>query len=281
MGMILGLTDGLIVGLNGGLVLGLSSGLTSGLIAGLIVSFFEDIQPVETVKWSWKVAWQSIKLGFRFGLIGGPILGLSFGLIGGPVLGLGVGLISGLIVGLIVGLVLGLIVGLFGGFRGSEIHQKEKPNQSIRLSLRNAIILGMSFGLILGLIRGLFHGLINELSFGLNEALSFGLSVNDGLILGLNRWLSVGPSEALFFVWSDGPILGLIVGLLGGGSACIRHLALRLMLYRSSYSPWNYAHFLDYAAERLFLQKIGGGYIFVHRMLLEHFAAMPLEQEKH
>lgn len=281
VGMILGLTDGLIVGLNGGLVLGLSSGLTSGLIAGLIVSFFEDIQPVETVKWSWKVAWQSIKLGFRFGLIGGPILGLSFGLIGGPVLGLGVGLISGLIVGLIVGLVLGLIVGLFGGFRGSEIHQKEKPNQSIRLSLRNAIILGMSFGLILGLIRGLFHGLINELSFGLNEALSFGLSVNDGLILGLNRWLSVGPSEALFFVWSDGPILGLIVGLLGGGSACIRHLALRLMLYRSSYSPWNYAHFLDYAAERLFLQKIGGGYIFVHRMLLEHFAAMPLEQEKH
>ncbi|MEB3295717.1 MAG: hypothetical protein VKJ24_21415 [Synechococcales bacterium] len=37
---------------------------------------------------------------------------------------------------------------------------------------------------------------------------------------------------------------------------------------------WNYARFLDHAVDRLFLQKVGGGYIFVHRMLLEHFAAM-------
>ena len=34
----------------------------------------------------------------------------------------------------------------------------------------------------------------------------------------------------------------------------------------------NHARFLDYAAERIFLQKVGGGYIFVHRTLLEHFA---------
>jgi len=72
----------------------------------------------------------------------------------------------------------------------------------------------------------------------------------------------------------------LIFGLIGGGSACIRHFALRFVLCYLGYSPWNYARFLDYAAERLFLQKVGGGYIFVHRMLLEHFAAMPLEQEK-
>ena len=41
--------------------------------------------------------------------------------------------------------------------------------------------------------------------------------------------------------------------------------------------PRNYARFLDYAAEELtFLQKVGGGYIFVHRYLLEYFAAMEL-----
>jgi hypothetical protein len=39
--------------------------------------------------------------------------------------------------------------------------------------------------------------------------------------------------------------------------------------------PWNYAAFLDYAASRVFLRKVGGGYIFVHRMLLEYFAALP------
>ena len=31
--------------------------------------------------------------------------------------------------------------------------------------------------------------------------------------------------------------------------------------------------FLDYAAERLFLRKVGSGYLFVHRLLLEYFAA--------
>jgi len=28
---------------------------------------------------------------------------------------------------------------------------------------------------------------------------------------------------------------------------------------------------LDYAADRIFLQKVGGGYIFIHRMLMEYF----------
>jgi hypothetical protein len=32
--------------------------------------------------------------------------------------------------------------------------------------------------------------------------------------------------------------------------------------------------FLDYAAERMFLRKVGGGYIFVHRLLQDYFAAL-------
>ena len=63
------------------------------------------------------------------------------------------------------------------------------------------------------------------------------------------------------------------------GSACLRHFSLRWMLYRMGYIPWSYARFLNYATERLFLQKVGGGYIFIHRMLLEHFAQMKLEQK--
>ena len=30
----------------------------------------------------------------------------------------------------------------------------------------------------------------------------------------------------------------------------------------------------DYATERVFLRKVGGGYIFIHRTLMEHFASM-------
>ena len=38
--------------------------------------------------------------------------------------------------------------------------------------------------------------------------------------------------------------------------------------------PWNVVPFLDYATERIFLRKVGGGYIFVHRLLLEYFASL-------
>jgi hypothetical protein len=32
--------------------------------------------------------------------------------------------------------------------------------------------------------------------------------------------------------------------------------------------------FLDYTADRIFLRKVGGGYIFIHRMLLDYFASL-------
>ncbi len=66
----------------------------------------------------------------------------------------------------------------------------------------------------------------------------------------------------------------VLLSTLGAGFVGFKHLVLRLLLWRSGYIPWNYARFLDYAAERIFLQKVGGGYIFVHRTLLEHFAQM-------
>jgi len=40
------------------------------------------------------------------------------------------------------------------------------------------------------------------------------------------------------------------------------------------YAPWRYARFLDDATDRIFLRKVGRGYIFVHRLLLEYFAAL-------
>lgn len=57
-----------------------------------------------------------------------------------------------------------------------------------------------------------------------------------------------------------------------GGLACLRHLLLRAMLVRNDLAPWAYARFLDDAAARMLLRKVGGGYVFVHRLLLEWFA---------
>jgi hypothetical protein len=38
--------------------------------------------------------------------------------------------------------------------------------------------------------------------------------------------------------------------------------------------PRDYVRFLDYAAALIFLRKVGGGYIFVHRLVMEHFAGL-------
>ena len=42
--------------------------------------------------------------------------------------------------------------------------------------------------------------------------------------------------------------------------------------------PRHLIHFLNYAADLIFLRKVGGGYIFVHRLLQEYFASLWTEE---
>jgi len=53
-------------------------------------------------------------------------------------------------------------------------------------------------------------------------------------------------------------IVGLLISTAVVGFACVQHCILRLILYRTGSIPWNYARFLNYATERMFLQRIGG-----------------------
>lgn len=69
-----------------------------------------------------------------------------------------------------------------------------------------------------------------------------------------------------------GLLSGVVVGLLFGGYACIKYLVLRLVLIDAGCTPWRYVKFLDYATERILLRRIGGGYEFIHPLLLQHFA---------
>jgi len=47
---------------------------------------------------------------------------------------------------------------------------------------------------------------------------------------------------------------------------------LRLMLAQRGQTPGRTVRFLDSAVEHAFLQRVGGNYIFIHRLLLEYFA---------
>ncbi len=44
-------------------------------------------------------------------------------------------------------------------------------------------------------------------------------------------------------------------------------------------TKWKLIPFLDYCTDLIFLRRVGGGYIFIHRLLMEHFAAMDKEEE--
>ena len=103
----------------------------------------------------------------------------------------------------------------------------------------------------------LLVGMISWLLFGLMVVLANGLD-------GLSLWLSVG----------------LFAGLLYGWNAAIKHYTLRLVLFLDGSMPLNYVPFLDYCVDRVLLRRVGGGYMFIHRTMMEHIANLDLEKWK-
>lgn len=111
-----------------------------------------------------------------------------------------------------------------------------------------------------------------------NATLFFSIFFPVGMLCSLNY---ANYANGIFYeIITIGLAVGLIAAMAGGkGPVCagvvlIQHFTLRLILWWQGYTPWNYARFLDYATERIFLRKVGGSYIFIHRMLQEHFAQM-------
>ncbi|MBE9140403.1 hypothetical protein IQ254_24915 [Nodosilinea sp. LEGE 07088] len=176
--------------------------------------------------------------GLRIGLKTGLIFGIFFGVISGILSGPNIGLSFGFTVGIIYGLVVGLLSSLYMGLRADLIDERDFPNQGIWQSLQNSVL----SGLIIGSIFGMFFGLIAGLTAGLIAGIAF----------------------------------GMLLGMASGLEAVMRHIALRIVLTKNSYTPWNYARFLDYAVELRFMQRVGGRYRFVHDLLKKHFVEMPL-----
>jgi energy-coupling factor transporter ATP-binding protein EcfA2 len=67
--------------------------------------------------------------------------------------------------------------------------------------------------------------------------------------------------------------LASVLAGLGGALFVMRHYVVRSFLWVSGMAPFRYGRFLDYATDRIFLRKVGGGYVFTHRMLLDFFAS--------
>jgi hypothetical protein len=73
-----------------------------------------------------------------------------------------------------------------------------------------------------------------------------------------------------------GILAGWIAASLYGGGSVLNYLLLRLWLTWPGYLPPRAIQFLDEASHRALLHKVGGGYMFIHRLLQEYLAAVPV-----
>ncbi len=268
---IFGLIFGLIAGLSGIPLFGLIGGVIGiplwGVTRVLILEIFfnsiyvrnlQEITLIENITW-FNFNYELLDLILFFGLVFGLVGALAGGMLAGLVLGV-VGGLGGKLIGLITGLITGLIIGLIIGVIG-----------------------GLVFGLVLGLVLGLFFGLV----FGLAGEQS-GSFIETKLIPNQGIWKSsinavlltllFGVIGWLIFGLHRGVMFGLITGLFCG-EACIQHFTLRLILYFNGYIPWDYARFLNYCTERMLIQRVGGRYRFIHKLLQDHFAQMEFKRD--
>jgi DNA polymerase III delta prime subunit len=265
-GLSYALETGLPYGLVGGLI-GFPFGVLSGVRSnGLLYPYVARIGPfAEELSWtlpSYRKLWRETGSGLLFGLIGSLIGMLLFSVLGSP---LG-GLVGGLLFGLFASLFTGLFAALQASIRSNELPQRARPNQGIYYARKNAVgtflIIAMVC-ILMGLVLGITVGALIAMLIG-----------------GFTRWLLNGLVGGLLL----GIPLGLFSGLLGGtlkygGESIVQHYTLRYLLSRAKILPFPFrdSHlvaYLDAMKERIFLRRVGGGWIFIHRSFMEHFAQL-------
>ncbi len=220
-----------------------------------------------------------------------------------------IGLVVSIIVNLVVG---GMLNGIIGGlvwglsflwFFGRDL--SIKPREAVGWS-RGGVRFGFAFGLGSGVFFKIVFGLVlramSPLAFGLTTPaficwgiLACGLSdeqlpkhdhrtPNEGIRRSAQLGLVTAALASIFpgiiSGLTIGPINGLALGLFGvvflglrgGLQAVLRHYILRFYLWRARLFPWDATRFLDDSKARMLLQRVGGGYSIIHRLLLDYFA---------
>lgn len=274
---LIGRSLGVIIGVDRGLLwsryLGGQWNETVGSILGIIAGgalgwwawglIFDTAEIYDALKWSWKKG----VIGFIVGIL----------------LGLGLAIVGGWFNSIVSGIIGGVIGALYLGIR-----QLKKPFiwnwNSALVGLVAGIFVGTNLGSLLWwkamLVYGVLVGLGNGLSGDYIESVAspykhLRLTLKNSMIIGIGSGLVFG----FLLGWLNGLMMGFTLWFIYGGDFLTRHSLLRIFLNNGGQTPWRYIRFLDYASERVLLRKIGGGYIFIHRMIMEHLAKIELIRE--
>jgi hypothetical protein len=225
-------------------------------------SLYLDVQPVFGLAWSFRRA--------VAGALSGTLIGLALSVLSLIVEGETINVL-GL---LTLSSVYTLIGASFGGVTrvlGSGASRTSGIRLTIRAALRGALLTGGIAGGVLGL---LLLGILLVASVVQPESWQ--------AVARVIAQAGFRATPFLVLVWSVVAVLVIAVpvgvyfavfGALwyGGLDAC-QHAILRLMLRRRGAIPSRLPRFLDYGTRLIFLQRVGGGYRFVHGSLMEHIA---------
>jgi hypothetical protein len=154
-----------------------------------------------------------------------------------------------------LGLFLAVFFGLLGMCLGAALgafetgirKTKNRPNEGIWLSAKNAMFVALVVG---------------------GAVIAIGSSWNLGSLLN-------NDFSTEFYIVIEGLLGGAIVGFYYAGLDIAEHYVLRLILLIRRETPLRYVNFLDYVARLTFLRKVGGGYIFLHPLMVDYFATHP------
>lgn len=222
-------------------------GLINGGSIGLTLSLMHHPRTVtiaETIHWSWRKVWHGMSSQLA---IGGLVAGVV-NIVALPLFRLFsfLSVTDGLMTSLCPALITTTSMLIASGLTTGELPAEVLPNQGIRRTIQRSLALG----LICFLISFVVLGSVIMLVTGRGPFVAF-------FGIALTWALPFGVLAAVFF----------------GGFDCIKHVVVRYLLHRADVLPWDCGHALDYAADRGLLRKVGGGYIFVHRRLLEYFSS--------
>ncbi|GAA4624383.1 hypothetical protein GCM10023196_024300 [Actinoallomurus vinaceus] len=207
------------------------------------------LDPVEQLRWSWKIRLRAGipgrsagKYHAFFEMIGGILIGIcmasAFRLFG-------IGPISATVV--VESCVVVLVLSLLEGFEPDLRKTRSRPNEGIRRSARYAMVQGTVYLLATVALMGPLLTL-----------------TSDGDLYAMRMWL-----VALLL----GGLFGAAQAYRYGGLACLHHWAIRSVLSARRRIPLRYEHFLRDAEQRILVRRVGSGFAFPHRLLQEHLAA--------
>lgn len=236
--LIVGLAEGLLISLFIGIfdapLIGVIIGLTFGLYFGLNSvnkQLQEDIKTIESLGWSFRKGLQSA----RNWLPWGACIGILVGGIVWKTFTYEVDPVTIFIYLILAGAISGGLSGLFGLFFGGikkQVAKKSTLNQGIKQTTSNILFIGGISGLSVGLLVGVFE------------------SFNAGLTSGL--------------------FIGLLIAFWYGGLDIIQHYLLRALLSVHGHFPLRYRGFMEDTRRLSLIRRVGGGYQFMHRFMLDH-----------